>query len=158
MNNEQDTNIDQSFHYLLMANQAMVHKQLLVGLEDTGLTLGQPKVLDYLSQHDGSNQRQLAYGCRIEPSSLTVLLNRMEYTGLIERRKKDGNRRSYYIYLTEKGRNCQIRVAEEFQKLEEKAMRNIPKGDQQLFQKIFLQMYHNLEKGEDSDESGESKR
>ena len=44
------------------------------------------------------------------------------------------------------------------QKLEEKAMRNISKEDLQLFQKIFLQMYHNLEKGEDSDESGESKR
>ena len=158
MNYEEEINTDQSFHYLLMANQAMVHKQLLDGLADTGLTIGQPKVLDYLKDHDGSNQRQLAYGCRIEPSSLTALLNRMEDAGLIERRKKDGNRRSYYIYMTEKGRNCQIRVAEEFQKLEEKAMRNIPKEDQQLFQKIFLQMYHNLEKGEDSDESGESKR
>lgn len=158
MNNEQDINVDQSFHYLLMANQAMVHKQLLDGLADTGLTLGQPKVLDYLIQHDGSNQRQLAYGCRIEPSSLTVLLNRMEGAGLIERRKKDGNRRSYYIYLTEKGRSCQLRVAEEFKKLEEKAMRNISEEEMQLFQKIFLQMYHNLEKGEDSDESGESSR
>ena len=89
MNYEEEINTDQSFHYLLMANQAMVHKQLLDGLADTGLTIGQPKVLDYLKDHDGSNQRQLAYGCRIEPSSLTALLNRMEDTGLIERRKKD---------------------------------------------------------------------
>lgn len=150
--------MDTSLHYLTMANQMLIQKRLLERVKASGLTLGQPKVLDYLKDHDGSNQRQLAYGCRIEPSSLTALLNRMEDTGLIERRKKDGNRRSYYIYMTEKGRNCQIRVAEEFQKLEEKAMRNISKEDLQLFQKIFLQMYHNLEKGEDSDESGESKR
>ena len=147
-----------STHYLLMADHAMLQKLVMSRIKPLGLTTGQPKVLDYLKDHDGSNQRQLAYGCRIEPSSLTALLNRMEDTGLIERRKKDGNRRSYYIYMTEKGRNCQIRVAEEFQKLEEKAMRNISKEDLQLFQKIFLQMYHNLEKGEDSDESGESKR
>lgn len=144
--------MEQSFHYLLMANQAMVHKQLLVGLEDTGLTIGQPKVLDYLKDHDGSNQRQLAYGCRIEPSSLTFLLNRMEDAGLIERRKKDGNRRSYYIYMTEKGKNCQKRVAEEFKKIEQKALQNLSNEEIQVFSKVFLQMYHNLEKGEDLNE------
>ena len=49
-----------TFHYMLMANQALVHKKLLAYLKDTGLTIGQPKVLEYLSEHDGSNQTEIA--------------------------------------------------------------------------------------------------
>ena len=37
-----------TFHYMLMAEQAMVQKHILRTLKDTGLTMGQPKVLEYL--------------------------------------------------------------------------------------------------------------
>ena len=33
-----------SFHYLIMAEQSMFHKELLSRLKDTGLTIGQPKI------------------------------------------------------------------------------------------------------------------
>ncbi len=38
-------------HYLIMANQMLVQKALLEQLKDTGLTIGQPKILDYLKDH-----------------------------------------------------------------------------------------------------------
>ena len=47
----------ESLHYLLMANQMLVQRQLLDRLKNTGLTIGQPKVLDYLTDHDGSSQK-----------------------------------------------------------------------------------------------------
>lgn len=34
----------ESLHYLLMANQMLVQRQLLDRLKNTGLTYGQPKV------------------------------------------------------------------------------------------------------------------
>ena len=37
-----------------------MHKKLPAYLKDTGLTIGQPKVLEYLSEHDGSNQTEIA--------------------------------------------------------------------------------------------------
>ena len=95
--------MEETFHYLLMANQALVHKRLLASLKDTGLTIGQPKVLEYLSEHDGSNQTEIARGCHIEAGSLTSVLNRMEEKGLIRRCKEQGNRRSLHVYLTEQG-------------------------------------------------------
>ena len=49
-----------TFLYMLIANQALVHKKLPAYLKDTGLTIGQPKVLEYLSEHDGSNQTEIA--------------------------------------------------------------------------------------------------
>ena len=77
--------MNDSFHYLSMANHMMIQKKLMEQLKDTGLTLGQPKVLDYLKDHDGASQKEIAAGCLIEAGSLTSILNRMEEKGLIER-------------------------------------------------------------------------
>ncbi len=59
-----------SFHYLIMAEQSMFQKELLARLKDTGLTIGQPKILDYLKDHDGAGQKDIARGCHIEPGTL----------------------------------------------------------------------------------------
>lgn len=92
-----------SFHYLIMAEHSTFQKELLSRLRDTGLTIGQPKILDYLKDHNGISQKEIAKGCHIEPGTLTTLLNRMEEAGLVERRMMHGNRRSLYVFLTEKG-------------------------------------------------------
>ena len=66
-----------SFHYLIMAEHSIFQKELLNRLKNTGLTIGQPKVLDYLKDHDGAGQKEIARGCQIEPGTLTTILNRM---------------------------------------------------------------------------------
>lgn len=95
--------MDSSFHYLLMATQSLFQRSVMAELNGSGLTAGQPKVLDYLGRHDGSVQKAIAAGCQIDPATLTGLLNRMEEKGLIRRCNEDGNRRSLHVYLTEQG-------------------------------------------------------
>ncbi len=90
--------MDDSFHYLSMINHMTVQKKLMEQLKDTGLTLGQPKALDYLKEHDGASQKEIAAGCLIEAGSLTSILNRMEEKDLIERKMLNGNRRTF-IFL-----------------------------------------------------------
>lgn len=70
--------MDDSLHYMIMANQMLVQKALLEQLKDTGLTIGQPKIHDYLKEHDGSNQKEIAKACFLEAGSLTIILNKME--------------------------------------------------------------------------------
>ena len=96
--------MDDSFHYLSMINHMIVQKKLMEQLKDTGLTLGQPKVLDYLKDHDGASQKEIAAGCLIEAGSLTSILNRMEEKDLIERKMLNGNRRTFHIFMTESGK------------------------------------------------------
>ena len=48
-----------TFHYMVMANHAIYNRMLMEILEETGLTAGQPKVLDYLGYHDGASQKAL---------------------------------------------------------------------------------------------------
>ena len=136
--------MNSSFHYLVMAEQAMVQKALLARIKGSGLTLGQPKVLDYLKDHNGSSQKEIARGCHIEAGSLTSILNRMEEKGLVERRMLHGNRRNSYVFLTEKGEELRNLVTESFESIENKAFRGISEADRQQFMKTFSRIYENL--------------
>ena len=136
--------MDDSFHYLSMINHMTVQKKLMEQLADTGLTLGQPKVLDYLKDHDGVSQKEIAAGCLIEAGYLTSILNRMEEKGLIERKMLNGNRRTFHIFMTESGKKNQKLVEEAFKKIEKIALNGISEEEQKLFMDIFCRIYRNL--------------
>lgn len=137
--------MDDTLHYLIMANQMLVQKALLEQLKDTGLTIGQPKILDYLKDHDGSNQKEIARACFLEAGSLTIILNKMEEKGLIERRILNGNRRSFHIFLTEEGRKKQQLVADVFLEIEKKALPNISEKEYEQFISVYQKIYSNLQ-------------
>lgn len=136
-----------SFHYLLMLNYSHFQKDVFENLKSSGLSIGQPKILDYLSEHNGANQKEIANGCNIEPGSLTSVLNRMENKQLIERRMLNNNRRSYHIYLTEDGKTLQKEVSRTFDELEKIAFNNFSKDEQESFMEMFNKIYFNLTKG-----------
>lgn len=133
-----------SFHYLLMANQALLHKRLLSGLSDTCLTIGQPKVLDYLKEHNGASQKEIAAGCHIEAASLTSILSRMEEKGMIERKMLHGNRRTLYVFLTGFGQELLDKIEQEFSNIEKIAFTGIQEEERKDFMETFLKIYGNL--------------
>ena len=133
-----------SFHYLIMAEHSIFQKELLNRLKDTGLTIGQPKVLDYLKDHDGAGQKDIARGCHIEPGTLTTILNRMEDAGLVERRMLNGNRRSLYVFLTEKGKGQLKLVTEAVSAMEEKAVQDISETERETFMSLMHLIYENI--------------
>ena len=143
--------MDTTLHYLTMANQMLIQKRLLERGKASGLTLGQPKVLDYLKDHDGASQKEIAAGCFIEAGSLTSILNRMEEKGLIERRMLNGNRRTFHIFMTEEGKKKQQLVREAFSEIERKAVEGISKEEMEGFLSVYQKIYANL-----LDEAGSS--
>lgn len=138
--------MEPTFHYLIMAIQSMIHKELLTALGDTPLSMGQPKILDYLLEHDGSSQKDIALGCYIEQPTLTTLLGRMESSGLVERRTKNHNRRTLHVYLTDDGRKYATRVKEEFARIEEAAFGGLSGDDRVLIERNIYQLFENLKK------------
>lgn len=142
---ERKQTMDDTLHYLIMANQMLVQKALLEQLKDIGLTIGQPKILDYLKDHDGSNQKEIAKACFLEAGSLTTILNKMEEKGLIERRILNGNRRSFHIFMTEEGKKKQQLVTQAFAKIEEKALSGVSAEEFQQFLAVYGKIYANLQ-------------
>ncbi len=139
----------ETLHYMIMANQLLVQKALMEILKESGLTIGQPKILDYLKEHDGSNQKQIAKACFIEPGSLTTILNKMEEKGLIVRRMLNGDRRSYHVFLTSLGKEKQKEVQEAFCKIEEIMMNNLTSEEFNSFCLAQKKIYENLKNRED---------
>ena len=131
--------MDDSLHYLIMANQMLVQKALLY------------KLKDYLSRHNGSNQKEIARACFLEAGSLTTILNKMEEKGLIRRQILNGNRRSFHIFMTEEGKKKQQLVSEAFSEIERKAVEGISKEEMEGFLSVYQKIYANL-----LDEAGSS--
>ena len=141
--------MEETFHYLLQASQSALHKRLLASLKDTGLTIGQPKVLEYLGEHDGANQAEIARACRIEAATLTSLLNRMEERGLLRRCSRPDNRRSFFIFLTPLGIQMAQRVKESFEQLEREAFRGIGESQRREVLELLQRIRVNLTERDD---------
>ena len=133
-----------SFHYLLMASHMLFQRAVFARLRDTGLTSGQPKVLDYLRDHNGASQKEIAGGCHIEPASLTAVLNGMEAKGLIERRSMNNNRRTSHVFLTERGTQLQQEAGRVFSEMEQAVFSGIPEGEREIFMRILQNIYERL--------------
>lgn len=136
--------MEHSFHYLMMANHSVFQKGVFSSLKNSGLSIGQPKVLDFLKDADGASQKEIAGACHIEPASLTVILNGMEDKGLIERKNMHGNRRTSYVFLTEKGKESLKAVDAAFSAMEALAFQNISASEQAVFLQTFQKIYQNL--------------
>ena len=135
-----------TFHYLLMASHAIYNKKLMEMLSDTGLTAGQPKVLDYLGDYDGASQKEIAAHCYIEAATLTSVLNGMETKGLIQRRRMNGNRRTFHIFLTDQGWDQQKRVQEAFLKIEAETFEQMEREEWEKFIHQFARIHEHFEK------------
>lgn len=103
-----------SLHYLLMKSHASLSRRISArAQQEVGLSPGQPKVLDFLIDNEGCDQKTIAANCEIEQATLGSILLRMEEKGLIERKRQNGNRRSLFVYLTASGK----KAAEEMQEI-----------------------------------------
>ena len=96
--------MDHSFHHCLLLAQTVFQKQVVLEAAEHGLLPGQSKILDYLLSHDGCEQKSLGEAFHLEAATVTGILRRMDEAGLIKKRVNEGNRKSQYVFLTEKGK------------------------------------------------------
>ena len=137
--------MEESLHYLLMTDHLLFQKAFLASVKETDLTPGQPKILEYLLYHDGTVQKEIASACHIEPATMTSVLFGMEKKGFILRKNLNGNRRSIYIYLTDKGRSLAKQVESTFRIMEEKALLDFSKDEKEMFTAFLMRMSKNIQ-------------
>ena len=69
-----------------------------------GLNPYQAHLLGEIASQDGQTIKELAYHLCVKPSNFKPIAQPLEERGLIERRQDENDKRSFRIYLTEKGR------------------------------------------------------
>lgn len=69
-----------------------------------GATRAQWRTLTTLSRNEGLNQGALADLLEVEPITLCRMIDRLEESGLVERRRDPSDRRAWQLFLTEKSK------------------------------------------------------
>ncbi len=135
----------ESLHYLLMKTQSMFSRSVMGEAGKIGLTSGQPKILDFLLQHQEADQKTIAAYCEIEPATVGSILLRMEEGGLILRRQKEGNRRSLYVSLTDQGMEAAEKLRDIFRNMEEEATRGLSQEEVETLKSMLWNMCMTME-------------
>lgn len=130
----------------MMENHTLFSKMVFERLSGQELSAGQPKVLEYLIEHDGVAQKDIAEACIIEPATATSLLARMEKTGLIDRRSREDDKRYILVYLTEKGRARAEASVNVLSDVEEHVFEGFSDAEREAFISYLEQVNRNLRK------------
>ena len=93
------------FIYSLFIAQSAVKNHVIAELKRAGIkvTLAQSGVLFLLEEADGRKMNELSAGLRIDNSTTTGLVDRLEKLKLVKRLPNPKDRRSMTIFLTTKG-------------------------------------------------------
>ena len=113
------------------------------------ISKGQPTILNYLSENDGSIQKDIAKNCNIEPATATSILSTMERAGFIEKKINSNDKRIINVYLTSKGKETQINSQEAICKIEKQCFKGFSEEEKKIAKDIFDRMYSNLMEGDE---------
>jgi len=105
---------------------------------------GQPPLMFALAHKNGQSQKELAAQLEITAATLTVMLNRMEKSGMVMRRADDKDQRVSRIYITDKGLETLRSVQETLDRLEQQAIRGLDKADLDSVSNILSHIQHNI--------------
>ena len=96
--------INSCINFILSNTQNAVHNYFKRKLQDYDITPSQYALLHCLYVQDGLTPSQLAQALRLDTSSITGILSRLEKKGLIDRVYSQEDRRSVSIHLREEGK------------------------------------------------------
>lgn len=96
-----------SFGWLVNVVANKASKDFDIELKKHGLTIALWPTLMCLWEEEGLTQRDIAAKSKVENSTTTRTLDKLEKLDLVERRADPNSRRSFRIYLTEKGKELE---------------------------------------------------
>lgn len=135
-----------SLSYLFFQAIKFQHCRMHQLLDDVGIYPGQHALLWFLHKEDGANQKELADKLKIKPSTMTVMLSRMEKAGLLERRQDCKDQRISRVYITEKGKEMYKVVEKTMHQLQEECFSNLSNDETIILRRLLMQIRDNLAK------------
>lgn len=116
-------------------------RQITVYLEAQTRELGvsplEGHVLTYLRKYAPTPIGELVRVFGIKQSTLTSLLDRLEKAGLLRRELNPGDRRSFLIYITDRGRELTTRLSRMLEKLEDDIRGRVRRPEVKGFQAVM---------------------
>ena len=136
----------QSLYFLLNTTIRLYYIRTHELLEKIGLYPGQPRVLHALWKEDGLSQKQLGQELNIKPSTVTVMINRMEKAGLVKRMQDKEDLRVSKVYLEQKGIELKDDISEVGSKVNEMTFAGFSQQEKELMADFLQRITENLKK------------
>ncbi len=138
--------VTDELHFLLLKAHNVSTRQIQAQMAELGLTPGQPKVLEYLLEHDGSCARAICETFAIDKSTMASILPRMEKAGLIRREASEKDRRLALIWLTDKGRELALVAKQVIFAADADLTRGVSPEDLAACERVLARMAENAER------------
>ena len=99
-------NLDKPLMHLFMHIGKLLNDRLRDALGEKGIHFGQARILTALLDHGTLAQGEIGRGLHIKPATVTNLVQKMETSGLIDRRRDSGDDRIINVTLTSAGKEA----------------------------------------------------
>lgn len=111
----------------LIAQVCKAHRNTANALLQERLELyaGQDMFLNFLAQHDGASQSDLAQSLCVEAPTITRMVQRLGQAELVERSTDPDDARVTRLHVTAKGRTAVSQMEEVWQDIEARAIANL---------------------------------
>jgi DNA-binding MarR family transcriptional regulator len=93
-----------SLGFLIADVARMLRRAFDARVRAIGVTRPQWRVLSFLNRNEGINQGGLAELLEVEPISVGRMVDRLQESGLVERRADPADRRAWRLFLTDRSR------------------------------------------------------
>lgn len=132
-------------NFILSNTQNAVYNYFKRALQQYDITPSQYALLQCLHAQDGLTPSQLAQALRLDTSSITGVLSRLEKKGLIDRIYSQEDRRSVSIHLREEGKALWDQVDQVIEAANEKVTRGLDADHYAQFLDALSLIEHNTQ-------------
>ena len=127
--------LNQCINYLLTTSQHRVFQEVSKRLEPFDVTPFQYGVLYCLWKGDKTTPKEIASELKLENSTISGILDRMEKKDLLKRQVSTEDRRYIEVVLTEKGAALEEPVLETIDTANADILADIPEEEQQILKR-----------------------
>lgn len=130
-----------------MTQLALVYRSALEkSMNEIGLHSGQIFILIALWKTDGQSQVDLVKSLNVAPPTVNKMIKNLSGKDFVECRKCDTDGRIMRVFLTDKGRQYQSLVAEQWHKLEVQSFANLTEIEKLILLQLFGKLKENFGK------------
>ena len=100
--------------------------------EENGVPVGYRSLLFHLAHNDGCSQRFLAKKAGLQPSTVSIALDKMERDGYVYREKSENDLRAVRLHLTEKGKRIDKIIRERIAEMDKNFSSTVSPEEKEL--------------------------
>lgn len=132
--------LSQDISFVTRILRARILEQNESFFEEFDVASGEVAVLNLIDLNPGLTQKDLAKAIVLRKSALTKLVNELERTGLIERRKEGADKRLNALYLTSTGQDRVMRMRPAMDRLQEQMLAPLSPGERAMLFELLWRM------------------